>query len=900
MISFCLIKPDEIIKMITKMEAVSISFSIFNFCRPHPDFWHDSCKIMGIAMKLPSANLCHRQRKNRVVSLLISRESHTEGELSMRIRVLFVLLGIPAILTAQPFPYQNTSLPAEDRVKDLVGRLTLDEKLDLLGGTGFASKPVVRLGIPEIKMTDGPIGVRWEQATAFPSGISLASTWDTVLAHSLGNALALETLAKGRDMLLGPAINIHRAPHGGRNFEYLGEDPFLTSRLAVNWVKGLQEKGVISSTKHFAVNSHEHERMTINVKVSERAMREIYWPAFEAAVKEADTWTIMASYNRLNGPYATANHHLLTEVLKKDWGFRGFVVSDWGAVHGDLDVALAGTDLEMPFGAFLNAKNLKPYIESGKLPLSVIDDKITRLIRVMMLSGLFDRKPGSLPSALNTPEHQALARKAATESIVLLKNSGSLLPLNLSKLKSVAVLGPNAETARTGGGGSSQVWPVQSVSPLDAFRELESAGLKVTYFPGASIPGDVKPIPASAFRNLKSEFYNGRNLDGPSVLTRDEKEINFEWGDQIPAAGLPADNYSMRLTGELIPDQTGTYRIDGLSDDGIRVWVDGKLLIDNWSDHGAETRSAEVSLQKGTPVPVKVEFYENGGTAVLKLGWNPPGVNLLDDAVRAAKNADAAVLFVGSSNSIESEGFDRKELSLPQDHIRLIQEVARVNKNTVVVFNSGAAVLMEGWLDLVPAVLATWFPGQDAGHPVTDILFGKVSPSGKLATSFPKRWEDSQAYGNFPGDKEINYEEGILVGYRWFDTKKIEPLFPFGFGLSYTTFDYSGLKIERTGSGFYTVSVTVKNTGKVHAAEVVQVYVSQDQPPVLRPEKELKGFSRVDLAPGDSKTVTIKLNPRSFSWYDETSGGWMMNAGAYQIRVGSSSKDIKLTEKVML
>ncbi|MBN8705893.1 MAG: glycoside hydrolase family 3 C-terminal domain-containing protein [Bacteroidetes bacterium] len=497
----------------------------------------------------------------------------------MKFKLLFFTLITSFLLSAQTLPFQNKNLPVEERIKDLVSRLTIEEKLDLLGGTGFDSKPVIRLGIPAIRMTDGPLGVRWGQATAFPSGISMGATWDTVLTRKVGQAMGLETLAKERDMLLGPCINIHRVPHGGRNFESYGEDPFLSGRLGVAWVKGVQQMGVLTSTKHFAVNNQEHERMTIDVKVSERAMREIYWPAFETIVKEADTWTIMASYNRLNGPYATANNHLLNEVLKNEWGFRGFVVSDWGAVHGDLDVALGGTDLEMPTGEFMNVKNLKPFVDSGKLPVSVVDDKIARLIRVMMISGLFDRVPGSLPTALNTKEHQELARQAATESIVLLKNDKSLLPLDINKLKSVAVIGPNAASARTGGGGSSMVLPFYSVSPLDAFNEVGTGKFKVTYAPGATIPGDVKPIEAKYFKNLKADYFNNQKLEGTPALSRAESQINFDWGDAIPAPEIGKDNYSVRLTGELVPEVSGDYQLDGLSDDGIRVWIDDKLII---------------------------------------------------------------------------------------------------------------------------------------------------------------------------------------------------------------------------------------------------------------------------------------------------------------------------------
>ena len=798
----------------------------------------------------------------------------------------------------------------DQKADEAISKLSLKQKLDLLGGTGFATKPIDSLGIPEIKMSDGPLGVRWEKATAFPAAVALASTWDTTLAYEVGVVLGQETKAKGRDMLLGPCIGIVRTPQGGRNFESYGEDPFLNGRFATSWIKGLQSEKVLASVKHYAVNNQEFERLTISAKVSDRALREIYLPAFKAAVQEGDAKTVMSAYNKVNGHHAAENDFLLNQVLKKEWGFSGFVVSDWGAVHSSLETALNGNDLEMPTGFYMNPDSLTKYVESGKLPIEIVNDKIKRMLKAAYWAGLDKKDSMRYKAKLNTPDHQQLARKVATESIVLLKNESNILPLEKSSLKKIAIIGPNAAIARTGGGGSSMVEPFYSVSVLEAVKEKLDGKVEVGYALGVPQYGEVTIIPSKHFSHLENgksvpgltaEYFPNKTLDGKPTVTVTDSNIDHSWDDNSPVKGIEKDNYSVRWTGFLTTDVSGKYRIDGMSDDGIRIFVDGKLVVENWTDHATETKSATLELKAGKSYSIKVEFYENGGGAVAKLGWQKPGVNIMTEAIALAKNSDAVILCVGNSFMQESEGFDRPDLNLPEGQEDLVKAISAANPKTVVVLTNGQPLLMENWIGKVPAVVESWFGGQEGGHAVADILFGDANPSGKLTVTFPKKWEDSPSFGNYPGKNgEVDYAEGIYVGYRYYETKNVEPLFPFGFGLSYTTYEYSNLKINKTGDQTFEVSFTVKNSGKRDGSEVVQLYVHDVESSVDRPVRELKSFSKVALKAGEEKTITMKLNAGAFSFYDESKKSFVAEPGEFEIQVGASVKDIRLKEKITL
>jgi beta-glucosidase len=699
--------------------------------------------------------------------------------------------------------YKNPERPVEQRVEDLLGRMTAEEKARMLAGSGWMeSQSNPRLGIPAIKMADGPMGVRnWAgssaitnaattapvNSTAFPAGIAMASSWDVDLVQTEGRVIAQQVKALGRDMILGPTVNINRTPLWGRNFEGYGEDPYLAARMAVAFVRGVQGEGVIPSVKHFAANNQEFERHRIDEKIDPRALNETYFPAFRAAVEEAGAWAVMSAYNKVNGQWCAESPFLLTETLKRRWGFRGFVISDWGSTYSTAGTINAGMDLEMPGGepmrnwldrpqtrkdgnsaGWLTEEKVLAAVASGQVKKGAVDDSVRRILRVMFTAGLFDR-PHAAGGEVDTPEQRAAARRAATESVVLLKNEGGLLPLDPARMHSVAVIGPCAAVARTGGGGSSLVRPKYAVTPLQGIQEAAGAQVKVSYALGVAMQGE---------------------------------------------------------------------------------------------DAGGDARTAR------------------------------------EEAVALAGRSDAAVVAVGYSSRLESEGFDRASLSLPAGQDELIEAVAAVNKSTVVVVAAGAPVSMSAWIGHVPAVLYAWYGGQEAGHAVGDLVFGNAVPSGRSPVTFPRRIEDSTAYGNYPGENlHVEYGEGIFVGYRGFDRRKVEPLFPFGHGLSYTTFEYSGLSVSRpTAKAGETVDVSlqVRNSGTRAGAEVVQLYLRDVESSLPRPEKELKGFRRVVLQPGEAQTLTFTLDEPAMSFFDPGKQDWVAEAGAFEVLVGASSRDIRL------
>jgi beta-glucosidase len=793
----------------------------------------------------------------------------------------------------------------EENVRTLLKRMTLEEKISMLGGTGFDSKPLPRLGIPSLSMTDGPVGVRWEQSTAFPAGIAMAATWDPPLIRRVGEALGLEARAKGRNMLLGPCININRVPVGGRSFESFGEDPYLMSRMAVEYIRGVQSQHVIACAKHFAANNQEFQRMTIDEKVDERTLREIYLPAFRAAVQEGGTLSVMSAYNKLNGYWCSENRYLLTDILKKEWGFKGFVVSDWGAVHSTAPTANAGLDIEMPRGDFLNESLLLPQLKNGGVSESVIDEKITRMLRVMYMAGLFEPHHAPESSVVNSPGHRSLARTVESAGIVLLKNRTGLLPVDPSRVRSIAVVGPNAAVARTGGGGSALVTAFYGVSPLEGITAKAAGKIAVQYAPGSQMAGELLTVESTSLRppsaaegmtGLLGEYFDNQEFRGIPALTRIDREVNFDWGGDAPAKGLPKEHFSVRWTGSIIPPETGDFELSIRSDDGSRLYVNGNLLIDNWGDHAGLTIGKRIRLEKGKEVPVKLEYYQGEGGALVQLGWLPLHNDLTAAAVELARKSDLAIVCVGNSSEIETEGVDRTSVALPTGQDELVEAVAKANPRTVVVITSGAPVLMP-WVDRVAGIVQAWFGGQEEGNALADVLFGDVNPSGKLPVTFLRAWEDTPALASYPGrEGKTEYTEGIFVGYRFYDREKKEVLFPFGHGLSYTQFSYGQLTVSAPpGSSHYAreVSLELTNTGNRPGAEVVQIYVSDRHAPVPRPPAELKAFAKVSLAPGEKKTVLLTLDESSFAFFDVAAGRWTVAPGAFEILAGSSSRDIR-------
>jgi beta-glucosidase len=748
---------------------------------------------------------------------------------------LAVLLGVGAVALARPRTpaqeeparalYKDTKQPVEKRVEDLLGRMTVEEKVSLLSGANWMDTVAIpRLGIPSIKMADGPAGIRsWFgpsaltnaadskfpkfASTAFPSGIAVAATWDPATAQAVGQALGQEVRAIGRDMILGPTVNIQRVPLWGRNFEGYGEDPYLAARIGVGYIKGVQGEGVIATVKHFAANNEEFERHRVDEAIDERTLQEIYFPAFKAAVQEAGVWSVMSAYQKVNGRYCSENAYLLQDVLRKEWGFTGFVVSDWGSTYSTDGPVNAGMDIEMPGGEvarawlategakkngnggdFLSPEKVLPRIAAGAIRQATVDENVRNILRVLFVSGIFDRAQAAATGAaeIDTPAQRAVARRAAAESLVLLKNSGNLLPLDPAKIKTLAVIGPNAAVARTGGGGSSLVRSKYSVSPLAAIKERAGSGIQVRYAQGAAI------------------------------------------------------------------DEEG---------------VSGAGLVENLSAAGGGDAAAAEKLRA--------------------------------EAVAIAANTDAVILVVGDNARVESEGFDRKTLDLPPGQDELIAAVVKANHNTVVVFNAGAPVNVSRWVNDVPALVDAWFGGQETGHAVADVLFGDVNPSGKLPFSYVNELKESPVYGNYPGKNlQVKYAEGIYVGYRYFDKHGIAPQFPFGYGLSYTNFGYSDLKIKPAAGSdqaqTFEVRLKVRNEGKRAGAEVVELYVHDGHSSVDRPVKELKGFRRVELAPGQSGDVTFTLDRGALSYYSTEKKAWVAEPGKFEVLVGVSAADIRV------
>ena len=803
--------------------------------------------------------------------------------------------------------YKNKSLNVEERVDDLLKQMTLEEKIDMIGGTGFETKAIERLGIPPLNMSDGPLGVRWDNSTALPSGILLGATWNPDLITKLGTVLATETKAKGRQVILAPCVNIARIPMGGRNFESYGEDPYLTSRIAVNYIKGVQKENVVATVKHFAANNQEHQRDFVNTIVDERTLNEIYFPAFKAAVQEANVLAVMSAYNKLNDHYCSENDYLLIDKLKKEWGFNGLVMSDWDAVHSTVQTFNGGLDLEMPNGQYLNKETLLDKIKSGELSETKLDDKVRRILRVMFTIGLFDDYQYD-KSAVNTPEHKQVALDIAKDGIVLLKNNNSILPLDVNKIKSIAVIGPNSKVAITGGGGSSMVVPFSSVSPLEALENKIGDKVKINFAQGCILDGDSNPLDEKYLftdesgneNGLKAEYFTNKNLEDKPDRIMVDKIINFSWDWHGPFEDFPKDNFSVRWTGFIKVDKSGRYTLDVSSDDGARLYLDDKPVIDDWTDHALVTNSYTTELKANQYYKIKLEYYENGGGAIVKLGWRKPNDELLTGAITTARNSDVAIVFAGTNYTYESEGYDRKNLNLPSDQDDLIKEISGVNKNTIVVLTTGSPVLMDKWLNDVDGLIEAWFAGEQAGNAIAEILLGETNPSGKLPITFPKRWEDCSAYNTYmKEDGTTRYKDGIYVGYRHFEKNKIGPLFPFGYGLSYTTFEYRGLKLssnEMPGNSNLIVSFNLKNTGKVKGEEIAQLYINDVKSSIDRPVKELKRFKKVSLNPGEEKTIEFELDEKALSFFDPSTKNWKAESGEFEVLIGSSSEDIKLKE----
>ena len=817
--------------------------------------------------------------------------------------------------------------PGVDEAGELVAALSLSEQAALTAGSDmWHTVGLPAAGIPVLRCSDGPNGVRGLHAgrgptsAAFPVATALAATWNVDLVAAVGSALAQEAGDKGVQVLLAPTLNLQRHPLGGRNFECFSEDPYLSARLAVAFIGGVQGGGVAATAKHFVANDSEHDRHRVSVEISMRALRELYLVPFEAAVAEAGVWAVMTAYNRLNGTHCAANHWLLSEVLKGEWGFDGVVMSDWFGTYSTLAPALAGLDLEMPGPACFQGEQLAELVVRGDIPASILVDKGRRLVRLARRVGAVGpgaagREPTGLEltagvagseRSVERPEIWALARRAAGQAMVVLRNDG-LLPLQTLEIGQVAIIGPNASPGQIMGGGSSQVRPYRTSSPLEALGDRFGPEVVVRYEPGCRTHRLCPRLDPTAFELYA---YDSLEPQGDPVWIDHTDEVGGSLGGAERSAVDP-QAFAVSYRGTFVAAHRGEHLFGVTAIGRSRVLVEGVLIVDNWSNpqpghtfyaNGTAEVQGSVFLAAGQAVAIQVDYQRRGGLfPAVRLGVElPEPDDLFDRAVGAARGADLVIVVVGSNEEWEGEGADRVDFCLPGAQNQLIDAVLAANRNTVVVLNTGSPVAMH-WADKAAALVQAWYPGMAFGEALVDVLFGDVNPSGRLPSTFPKRLEDHPAYLNYPPEGgRLLYGEGVFVGYRGFDARDTDPLFPFGFGLSYTTFAYGALHAQLDLAGRRVrVELDITNIGDRAGAEVVQLYVGDDESAVARPPKELKGFRRVELTPGQCQRVGFDLDERAFSFWDPDRQEWRLEPGRFALLAGASSRDIRASTAII-
>ena len=821
--------------------------------------------------------------------------------------MLLLAAAGPACFAQAPAPQDPAAI--ERRVDTLLTQLTQREKIALLsGGSTFGTAAIERLGIPALSFADGPNGVRSnndEVATVFPTGVGLAATWNPEIARAVGAAIGEEARALGVHVLLGPNVNIQRTPLAGRNFEAYSEDPYLAGRIGVGFVKGVQSQGVGTSPKHFVANEQELERLRSSSNMDERTLREIYLAPFETIVKEAKPWTVMAAYNRVNGVYMTENAGLLRGVLKGEWGFDGVVMSDWSAVHTTAPAMNGGTDLEMPGPARFFGNALFEATRTWQVEQGSIDDAARRMLRLVARSGALDAKP--LPPARRdsgSARHHDTAVAVAREAIALLKNDRNVLPLDRTRVKTLAVIGPNADVPLIQGGGSAAVVPARLLTPLTALREVAGAGVAIRYAQGVDNdrvppPADYRLLSADQGRKvagLSFAYYAGSTIGGKP----DHSGVETYFDKTMFASQLT--QMAGRWEGWFWPTRDGVHEFLLATRGEGTLLLDGTVIIGRnagtalpaESDFQDAGKVASVTLQKGRGYRIRIDHV----SAPISFHQMHFGVRLpepaIEEAVNAARGADAAIVFVGVSRTSESEGRDRDSMALGGKQNELVAAVLAANPNTVVVLNNGAPIDLP-WVDRAPAIVEAWLPGQEGATALSQILFGDANPSGRLPFSFPRRLEDNPTQLYYSAGRDANYGEGVFVGYRYYEKKQVAPLFAFGHGLSYTRFEYSNLRVPDSAAGpTVEVSIDVKNAGTRAGAEVVQLYVGDEATRnVVRPVKELKGFSKPLLAPGETRTLKFTLSARDLAYFDVHVHDFVASPGTHRVYVGSSSADIR-------
>ena len=805
-------------------------------------------------------------------------------------------------------------------IDQIIKTLTLDEKVSLLSGfNSWYTNKIEKKNIPSIKMSDGPNGVRGDSnsgksSACFPCAISIGSTWDLSLIKDIGVALGEEAQAKDVDVLLGPTINIHRHPLGGRHFESFSEDPFLTGKIATNYVQGVQSKNVAACLKHFVGNDTEYERHSISSNIDAQTLREIYLLPFEMGIKEGNAKVIMSAYNKLNNIFCSSHQDLLIKILKEEWGFDGYVVSDWGAALETIENANGGLDLEMPGPSNVWGKALIDAVEASEVSEKLIDDKVKRILTVAEFSNRFQKSEIRAEQAIDQPKHRLLLRKAAADGMVLLKNEGSL-PLK-KNIKKLAVIGPNALEAQIIGGGSASLRPHYQIHPLEAVQERLGHETEILYSKGCHTHKYLPKINEELMEEKDGflvEYFNGNQFDKNLILEErltGSKFWVFEGFAKDVISKEERPDISVRFSCTYKPDISGLHEFEIFGIGKCRLLIDGNELIDNWTSmdpgeafftFGSASKKGVTNLQKGEAYKIEVQYKFEGSFPAVYIGCQAPDdVNIFQEALETASHADDVILIVGTNSDWETEGNDRADFNLPANQNKLIEAILELNQNTVVVINTGSPIHMP-WEKKAKAIIQTWFAGQEFGNALVDILSGEVNPSGKLPTTFPVKIEDTPAYKNYPGKNlQMNYDEKLLVGHRWYEANSMKPLFCFGHGLSFTSFNYQNLEVT-TGSDFVvTCKFEIQNTGDISGLEIAQCYVGFASPLPGEPYKTLQGFIKEEIGANELKKVEIKLRPRNFSYWSVETNTWQIREGSYQILIGSSSENILLQTNINL
>ena len=805
-------------------------------------------------------------------------------------------------------------------IDQIIKTLTLDEKVSLLSGfNSWYTSKIEKKNVPSIKMSDGPNGVRGDSnsgksSACFPCAISIGSTWDLPLIKNIGIALGEEAQAKDVDVLLGPTINIHRHPLGGRHFESFSEDPFLTGKIATNYVQGVQSKNVAACLKHFVGNDTEYERHSISSNIDAQTLREIYLLPFEMGIKEGNAKVVMSAYNKLNNIFCSSHQELLIKILKEEWSFDGYVVSDWGAALETIENANGGLDLEMPGPSNVWGKALIDAVKAREVSEKLIDDKVKRILTVAEFSNRFQKPEIKAEQAIDQPKHRLLLRKAAADGMVLLKNEG-LLPLK-KNIKKLAVIGPNAMEAQIIGGGSASLKPHYQVHPLEAVRERFGHETEILYSKGCHTHKYLPKINEGLMEEKDGflvQYFNGDQFE-ENLLLEERLTGNKFWvfegfaKDVISKEERP--NISVKFSCTYKPDISGLHEFEVFGIGKCRLLIDGNELIDNWTSSdpgeafftfGSASKKGVANFQQGKAYKIEVQYHFEGSFPAVYIGCQAPDeVDIFQEAIEIASHADEVILIAGTNSDWETEGNDRADFNLPANQNKLIEAILETNQNTVVVINTGSPIHMP-WEKKAKAIIQTWFAGQEFGNALVDILSGKVNPSGKLPTTFPVRIEDTPAYKNYPGnDLQMNYDEKLLVGYRWYEVKSIRPLFCFGHGLSFTNFNYQNLEVTTDSDFVVTCNFEIQNIGDISGLEIAQCYVSFASPLPGEPCKTLQGFVKEEIDANELKKVEIKLGPRNFSYWSVETNTWQIREGSYQILIGSSSENILLQASINL